>query len=326
MTTARTMMASVRASHVDFVEYPVGSAFSHVARRCFAVAFLPADSRVRQTRRITAAHLRLWNVSEATAENVVLAVSELVTNAIRHGQGAVNLKVLHTAHEVRVEVTDGNSRPATLATAQPDDTSGRGLFLVAAVADRWGVSDDGTTTWCSLAARMSSSTDAASTSSPEDHADADEGAVLPSLRTEVDPAFRWSVAILAGADVGSLARERVRSALMGGRWQGNLDTAARLASELVVNAFHHGETFPDGTITLRLIVDADTRELLIEVEDAFLDFPGFADVAKRSGAVKGKPTGLWWVAHSKGRLSWGAIKGEDGLVQGKRVQAILPAN
>ena len=49
---------------------------------------------------------------------------------------------------VRVEVTDGNPKAATLANAQPDDTSGRGLFLVAVLARDWGVSDDGEMTWC----------------------------------------------------------------------------------------------------------------------------------------------------------------------------------
>lgn len=166
----------------------------------------------------------------------------------------------------------------------------------------------------------------ASTTSPEKDAGALEDATLPRLRTEVEAAFQWSVEILASAGVGSLARERVRSALADGRWQGNLDKAARLASELVVNAFHHGATFPDGTITLRLIVDAETRELLVEVEDAFLGSPGFAEVASQSGSVSGRPTGLRWVAHYKGRLSWDVIKSDDGQVLGKKVQAILPAD
>ncbi|MCW8379835.1 ATP-binding protein [Streptomyces justiciae] len=172
---------------------------------------------------------------------------------------------------------------------------------------------------------MSTTADA-TTANSSDQADAQEGAISRALRAEVEPAFQWSVAIVASAGVGSLVRDRVRSALADGRWQGNPDKAARLSSELVVNAFHHGETLPDGTITLRLIVDADTRELLIEVEDAFLDFPGFADVANQSGAVQGKPTGLWWVAHYKGRLSCDVLKGEDSQVLGKKVQAILPAD
>lgn len=171
---------------------------------------------------------------------------------------------------------------------------------------------------------MSTSAGAATTS-PEGRADVQDGAVSPLPRTGIAAAFQWRVTILASVHVG-FARDRVRSALAHGRWQGNLDKAARVASELVVNAFNYGGSFPDGTITLRLIVDADTRELLIEVEDAFADFPGFADVAGKSEGVKGRPTGLWWVAHYKGRLSWGVIEGDDGQVLGKKVQVILPAD
>jgi anti-sigma regulatory factor (Ser/Thr protein kinase) len=37
-----------------------------------------------------------------------------------------------------------------LTVADADSESGRGLFLVASIADEWGVSPDGTTTWCTL--------------------------------------------------------------------------------------------------------------------------------------------------------------------------------
>lgn len=120
----------------------------------FAVAFAPDKRRVAQMRRITATHLRRWRVAEPTAENVVLAVSELVTNGIQHGHGDVELKAICAADVLRIEVTDGNPAPAQLATADDDELSGRGLFLVAVLAHNWGVSDDGYTTWCDF--RLSS--------------------------------------------------------------------------------------------------------------------------------------------------------------------------
>ncbi|MFF0222826.1 ATP-binding protein [Streptomyces sp. NPDC004629] len=125
----------------------VASDLRQQTSRGFAVAFTPDKAQVGRMRRITAAHLRLWHVSEPTVENVVLAVSELVTNAIRYGRGDAGLKILYADDDVRVEVSDGNPEPA-LTNAQPDDTSGRGLFLVAVLARDWGVSDDGEMTWC----------------------------------------------------------------------------------------------------------------------------------------------------------------------------------
>ncbi|MGW6604408.1 ATP-binding protein [Streptomyces sp. NPDC055036] len=90
----------------------------------FAVAYTLDKTRVARMRRITTAHLRLWKVPDPQAENIVLAVSELVT--------------------------DGNPAPAVLRCADAVDETGRGLFLVAVFARNWGVSDDGMTTWCTF--------------------------------------------------------------------------------------------------------------------------------------------------------------------------------
>ncbi|RXS80562.1 ATP-binding protein [Streptomyces sp. TM32] len=114
----------------------------------FAVAVKPVEAHVARMRRITTAHLRLWRVPAPLSESIVLALSELVTNGIVHGHGAVGLIVRYTADLLRIEVSDGNPAPAQLRHADDGDISGRGLFLVASLATDWGVSDGGTTTWC----------------------------------------------------------------------------------------------------------------------------------------------------------------------------------
>ncbi|MCQ9179296.1 ATP-binding protein [Streptomyces sp. IBSBF 2953] len=116
--------------------------------RAFDLAFTSAPAHVRQARRNTRAFLRLWNVNGELAENIVLAVSELATNAVEHGTGDVRLRIQHPDGELRIEVTDDNPAPATLRLADDEDLSGRGLFLIAVLAREWGVSDDGKTTWC----------------------------------------------------------------------------------------------------------------------------------------------------------------------------------
>ncbi|MFJ3212789.1 ATP-binding protein [Streptomyces flaveolus] len=114
----------------------------------FEVAIAPDPMRVAQTRRIAVAFLRYRAVPAPVAEDVVVAVSELVTNAIEHGQGAVSLRMRHADHEVLVEVTDDSPVPARLRTAAAHHVRGRGLFLVAALAqERWGVTNEGRTTW-----------------------------------------------------------------------------------------------------------------------------------------------------------------------------------
>ncbi|MDF3140964.1 MULTISPECIES: ATP-binding protein [unclassified Streptomyces] len=99
-------------------------------------------------RRITRAQLRHWDLTTLT-DDATLAVSELVTNAIKHGKGqSVGLRVRRSPYELRIEVTDGTPSPARLRSAGVADENGRGLFLVAALAREWGVSKDSKTTWC----------------------------------------------------------------------------------------------------------------------------------------------------------------------------------
>ncbi|MEV0778606.1 ATP-binding protein [Streptomyces sp. NPDC050428] len=118
--------------------------------RAFEVVVAPDRVRVAQIRRITVAFMRLWDVPDPLAEDVQLAVSELVTNAVEHGHGSVGLRVRNTGSELSLEVTDRNPAPARLRTVEDDDVCGRGLFLVAALSKEWGISDDGMTTWCTF--------------------------------------------------------------------------------------------------------------------------------------------------------------------------------
>ncbi|GLW49659.1 hypothetical protein Stsp02_53200 [Streptomyces sp. NBRC 14336] len=114
----------------------------------FEVDFLPAEHLIRQMRRITRTQLCHWDLT-TLSDDATLAVSELVTNAIKHGKGQpVGLRVRRSPYELRIEVTDGTPSPARLRSADVADENGRGLFLVAALARKWGVSKDGRTTWC----------------------------------------------------------------------------------------------------------------------------------------------------------------------------------
>ncbi|MGW1817305.1 ATP-binding protein [Streptomyces sp. NPDC002125] len=101
-------------------------------------------------RRIGRAQLRRWDL-DALSEPVELCLSELVTNAMRYGRGpVVGVRLHQDGSHLLIEVTDGSPDRAVLGVAGPDEERGRGLALVDAVADAWGVSDDGTCTWCRL--------------------------------------------------------------------------------------------------------------------------------------------------------------------------------
>ncbi|MFF1570761.1 SpoIIE family protein phosphatase [Streptomyces sp. NPDC058293] len=82
------------------------------------------------------AKLADWNLGE-TAFATELILSELVTNAIRYGIPPVHLRLLHERNLV-MEVSDGSSTSPHLRYATTMDEGGRGIFLVAQFAERWG--------------------------------------------------------------------------------------------------------------------------------------------------------------------------------------------
>ena len=80
-----------------------------------------------------------------------LLVSELVTNAVLHAGTEIEVNVVVRFDAIRIEVTDlGVDLPQRWV--HEDDTSGRGLPIVEALACTWGVVElgGGKTVWCEL--------------------------------------------------------------------------------------------------------------------------------------------------------------------------------
>jgi len=91
-----------------------------------------ARSFVQQT-------LGTWGLSTQTAE-LQIAASELVTNAIMHGEGGVDVTLLRLADRLRLEVVDEGfgSRPIQIRDANATSHGGWGLRLVEGLSDGWG--------------------------------------------------------------------------------------------------------------------------------------------------------------------------------------------
>lgn len=99
--------------------------------------------------------LRHWGLSPRMAEDTVLLVSELVGNAVRHtGARVFGLRMHRRRGWIRVEIRDPSRGLPCLMPVQDMDISGRGLFLVDKLADRWGVDllPRGKTTWFEMRA------------------------------------------------------------------------------------------------------------------------------------------------------------------------------
>ncbi|MFD8420711.1 SpoIIE family protein phosphatase [Streptomyces sp. NPDC059668] len=89
------------------------------------------ELRDRATRQVTA-----WGLA-GLAMTTELIVSELVTNAIRYATPPIRLRLLRDAR-LTCEVADASSTAPRLRHARSTDEGGRGLFLVAQLAHRWG--------------------------------------------------------------------------------------------------------------------------------------------------------------------------------------------
>jgi serine phosphatase RsbU (regulator of sigma subunit)/anti-sigma regulatory factor (Ser/Thr protein kinase) len=98
---------------------------------------LPSDPAVVSRARVAVTgRLAAWDLDDLAFTTELIA-SELVTNAIRHATGPVQLRLLRDRALI-CEVSDGSSTSPRLRRARSTDEGGRGLFLVAQLTERWG--------------------------------------------------------------------------------------------------------------------------------------------------------------------------------------------
>jgi DNA-binding NarL/FixJ family response regulator len=102
-------------------------------------------------RRFVDETLQRWHCEELF-DVVGLLTSELVTNAILHAHSEIELKVTLMPDAVRIDVVDHSASMPTPREATEEDTSGRGLGLVDALATAWGVDEHptGKSVWFEL--------------------------------------------------------------------------------------------------------------------------------------------------------------------------------
>ncbi|OEJ94668.1 ATP-binding protein [Streptomyces thermolilacinus] len=109
----------------------------------------PSRAGARLGRELAALWLRDHGVVRELADDALQLVAELAANAALHGRVPgrsflLTLRLADGGRVLRVEAADTRAEavPTSAPQAPPDDSeSGRGLLIVAALADRWGVTE-----------------------------------------------------------------------------------------------------------------------------------------------------------------------------------------
>ncbi|MET7315942.1 SpoIIE family protein phosphatase [Streptomyces thermoviolaceus] len=113
---------------------------------------VPADpAAVSGIRRAARARLDAWQLTDLEY-SLELVLSELVTNAVRYGSPPLHVRLMYDRTLI-CEVSDGSSTSPHLRCAAATEEGGRGLFLVARTAERWGTryTPQGKVIWAELA-------------------------------------------------------------------------------------------------------------------------------------------------------------------------------
>lgn len=115
--------------------------------------FTPVPPSVHRTRHSAGAALCAWGVAPGFAQVALLVLSELAANAVRHGRVPGRYYEARIAYDMEkligIEVSDPGDGLPVIAEAAPDAESGRGLAIVDAFAEAWGVRERavGKTVW-----------------------------------------------------------------------------------------------------------------------------------------------------------------------------------
>ncbi|HEV2346226.1 MAG TPA: ATP-binding protein [Actinocrinis sp.] len=116
---------------------------------------LPAHgTSVAAARHRVGERLRQWGVTEPVYDDAALVVSELFTNALVHTESTeITCRLQTTTETVYLAITDQGHGATGPQVREPDVESGRGLLLVNALAELWGVTNEhgcGRTVWAVL--------------------------------------------------------------------------------------------------------------------------------------------------------------------------------
>ncbi|MGK5447873.1 ATP-binding SpoIIE family protein phosphatase [Streptomyces radiopugnans] len=113
----------------------------------------PVSDAVPDARRLVSEAMHSWNLGHL-ATDMMLIADEMVANAVRHARTPLRMELRRTEDRVMLEVTDSSAEEPRLMRSAPQDFGHRGIFLIDAIATRWGTRhiEGGKVVWAEVAA------------------------------------------------------------------------------------------------------------------------------------------------------------------------------
>ena len=113
----------------------------------------PVAAVARQIRHTLRLLLTGWGIATDVVDDVLLVVEELIANVVDHARTRFRLVVQLTGRVLRVAVRDSGSGLPQVRPVDPAGDRGRGLQVVAKLAQSWGYDqhEGGKTVWADLA-------------------------------------------------------------------------------------------------------------------------------------------------------------------------------
>lgn len=252
---------------------------------------------VPQARRFLAAELS--GSPPPLVEDAMLVGTELVTNALLHAGPPITLRVRYRDEAVVVEVADTSRQTPIRARESTDAMTGRGLALVAALSETWGVhaTASGKVVWAELAAQRRLHPESEVPAEPEIDAEellaawADEVAAEPTFtirlgdvptdllldaKAHVDNLVREFSLVTAGAASGQAGQVPPHIAALVEAVVHRFQTARLAIKRQALEAAARGEPRTQLTLTLPLSAAAAGEEYLAALDDA----DGYARAAR----------------------------------------------
>ena len=123
------------------------------AHHVVAVArdYPPVSSAVPDARDLVSEVMREWGLRHL-ANDMMLIADEMVANAVRHARTPLRVELRRAGERVVLEMTDSSREEPRLIVSQPGEFGHRGIFLIDAIATRWGARwiDGGKVVWAEV--------------------------------------------------------------------------------------------------------------------------------------------------------------------------------